>query len=363
MKSRSFITSGLLILVVSLSFAQSRRTENLVIVTLDGFRWQEVFGGADSAILYNKSFTPDTSHVRSFWHPDSNTRRERLLPFIWETVATQGQLYGNRAYGNEVNCANPYWFSYPGYSEMLTGIVDRKMASNRKVENPNANVLEFINEQHGYKGKVAAFSTWDVIPYVIRASSNGIHTNSNEDIVCIENKTSSQALGYPGGKRCDESTFHTAFEYMKIQRPKVVFLSFDGTDEHSHAGRYGEYLAYANKADQMIRELWFWMQSQECYKDKTTLLITTDHGRGRNAKGSWKTHGRWAIGSNQMWMAVIGPDTPPLGEMKNNTRYYQKQIARTAAAFLGLDYDHKKIAGQMIMPMIVTYQGITYKLE
>jgi len=150
-----------------------------------------------------------------------------------------------------------------------------------------------------------------------------------------------------------ESTFYHAFEYLRMQRPKVLFLSVDGTDDHSHSGRYGEYLIYANKADQMIEEMWNWLQSQDDYNDKTTLIITTDHGRGKGSNRSWKTHGRWALGSNQIWMAVLGPDTPPLGEMKTNARYYQKQIAKTVASFLGMGYNNsRREVGEIIRPML-----------
>jgi hypothetical protein len=324
--------------------AQSNKTENIILITLDGFRWQELFEGADSSLLHSKKYNVSGYNSRSFWHSDPNIRRTSLMPFFWNVIATHGQLYGNRNYGNQINCANPYWFSYPGYSEMLTGRVDRKMSSNRKILNPNTNILEFINEQPHYHGKVAVFSTWDVIPYIIRASSNGIHVNQNRDIVAFDSLNLDSMPGnlvsfkYSGTTRCDESIFHLAFDYLKTYRPKVLFMSLDGTDSKSHAGKYDEYLHYANMSDAMISQLWNWIQSQEDYKDKTTLLITTDHGRGKGHNGAWKTHGRWATGSNQIWFAVMGPDTPPLGEMKNSDRYYQKQIAKTISSLLELNY-------------------------
>jgi len=46
--------------LTNLVFAQ-HKTENIIIVTLDGMRWQEVFKGADSGILNNKNFTHDNS--------------------------------------------------------------------------------------------------------------------------------------------------------------------------------------------------------------------------------------------------------------------------------------------------------------
>lgn len=303
--------------------AQGSKTENVILVTLDGFRWQELFNGADDYLIFNTKYTGDTATVHRYWDTKDSVRRMKLMPFMWHEVGAHGQIYGNREYRNHVNCANPYWFSYPGYSEMLCGRVDRRMSSNRKVTNPNTNVMEYIHGQPGYEGKVAAFSTWDVIPYVIRSATNGIYTSQSDP-------------KHADVHSCDETTFEMAFDYLKEQRPKMMFLSLDGTDHHAHGGRYDDYLNYAHLADSMISTLWNWMETQEQYRGKTTLIITTDHGRGR--KNAWKTHGRWAMGSNQMWMAVLGPDTPPLGEIKTSGQYYQKQIAGTLASFLGLNF-------------------------
>src|SRR5258708_2188069 len=102
-------------------FTQAK-TENVVVVTLDGMRWQEVFGGADSALLKNKNFTRDSAGTSGkFWNDDVLVRRKNLFPFFWSTVVEKGQLYGNRLYSNKVNNANKYKFSYPGYNEIFTG--------------------------------------------------------------------------------------------------------------------------------------------------------------------------------------------------------------------------------------------------
>jgi hypothetical protein len=103
----------------------------------------------------------------------------------------------------------------------------------------------------------------------------------------------------------------------------------------------------------MIGKLWNWIQSDEQYKNKTTLLITTDHGRGYAGKKGWKGHGRLIAGSSQMWFAVIGPDTPALGEMKNEGQYFQKQIAKTAGAFLGLHYENVEPVGEVVESMFI----------
>ena len=62
---------------------------------------------------------------------------------------------------------------------------------------------------------------------------------------------------------------------------------------------------------------------QPGYKDNTTLLITTDHGRGKK-DNSWTSHGSFIAGSSETWLAMIGPGLQPLGEVKEDQQLYQK---------------------------------------
>lgn len=330
---------------------------NLILVTLDGVRWQELFQGADSSLLFDRKLTSEPALLEEFWAPDPAKRREKLMPFMWKTVADHGQLYGNRSLNNRVNCANTRLFSYPGYSEMLVGFVDRKARSNDKVENPNSTVLEFINNDSTYHKKVAVFSTWDVIPY-IAGCKTCLYYNFKEgnnlagDMylrVRLQNR-----IRDPENERPDLFTFDNAFTFLKHRRPHVLFISFDETDEHGHAGRYGEYLRSAHRIDEMISELWDWIQADPQYKDNTTLVVTTDHGRGSLFRNSWKKHGIQYPGSSQIWIGLIGPDIPQRGEVSTNEKYYQKQIAKTLASILGLDYTN-------IKPVAKEIESVLYK--
>jgi hypothetical protein len=303
----------------------------------------------------------DSQSVLEFVEGDEQERRAKLLPFFWNIVAMQGQLYGNRTLKSYVNCANPYWFSYPGYHEMLVGAVDRKIRSNAKSVNPNSTVLEFLNQQEEFKSKVSAFSTWDVFPYILREAISGISVNSGVELVENEflsvdemalNQTQTSKM-----KRHDSVTFHLAFEYLKRDRPRMMYIALDETDEHGHGGRYDQYLMAAHQTDSWISDLWAWVQSQPDYKDQTTLLISTDHGRGRNPRKNWRNHGRHIFGSDEIWMAVLGPDTPGYGEMKD-TQIYQKQMAKTVGAFLGEEYQNKFPVGETIHSMIRPMQLI-----
>jgi hypothetical protein len=328
--------------------SQAPETKNVILVTLDGFRWQELFEGADPSILNNERYVEAPLQIQPF------LRRKALMPFMWNLLANEGQLYGNRNYKNRVNCTNDHLLSYPGYSEMLVGFNHRKISSNRYIENPHSTVFESIQKHDNFKNAIAAFATWDVFPYILRESKSEIYVNAGKDLAQGNISGRERMLNQLQSDRevrSDSLTFQYAMEYLKRERPRVTFIGFDETDQHAHKGRYGEYLKAASRADKMIAQLWQWVQSQPDYRDKTTLFITTDHGRGKG-KNSWRKHQLLAAGSRHIWFAVIGPDTPAFGEMKIKCKYYQNQVAKTIAAFLGLPYRNEEQVGEVIQTMI-----------
>jgi hypothetical protein len=359
MRSLSGMAALFFMLISTIVLAQQPKTKNIIIVTLDGYRWQELFGGPDHRILFNPKYVKDTAVWNQFNGPSETDSRAKLMPFFWNVIGVQGQLYGNRRYRNKANCSNRHLLSYPGYSEMLVGFTDPAVTSNRLNVNPNATVLEFIQNQNDFRNRVAAFSTWDAFPYILREEQSGIYINAGTDTIAGAAMSHQErwlnknqlVVKNPHGSRYDAFTFRYAMEYLRRERPRVMFISFDETDEHAHGGRYDEYLKSAHQADQMIAELWQWVQSQPEYQDQTTLLITTDHGRGKG-RHWWKTHSLLAPGSRQIWFAVLGPDSPAFGEMKTSVKHFQKQMAKTIAAFLGLNFQQPEPIGEVVQTML-----------
>jgi hypothetical protein len=334
--------------------ARGQNSQNIIIVTLDGYRWQELFHGADRSILFNDKYTRDTAAVSFFWADDESERRKILMPFMWNMISRNGQLYGNRGYGNKVNCTNLQLISYPGYSEMLVGFSNPAVSSNRKVDNPSPTVLEAIGKHPAFQDEVAAFATWDAFPFILRQSKSRIYVNAGKQTAKGDISIDEQALNHlmeTSQVRSDSITFRYAMEYMKRERPRVTLISFDGTDAGAHRGDYAAYLRSAHRADRMLGELWRWVQQQPDYRNKTTLLVTTDHGRG-TGKNNWRKHKLLIHGSRQIWFAVMGPDTPSFGEMRIKSVTYQRQAAKTIAAFLGLPYRNEQRVGEVVQTMI-----------
>jgi phosphopentomutase len=155
--------------------------------------------------------------------------------------------------------------------------------------------------------------------------------------------------------RLDFLTFEYAKVYLKQYQPKVMYISFGETDDFAHQGNYELYLKQAHATDGFIKQLWDYIQSNPQYKDKTTLLITCDHGRGDVPLENWKDHGQSTPHSEQTWFAVIGPDTPPIGVVKTPTTTYHKQLAQTMAKLLG--FDIKANAGHEVGDAVPSVTG------
>ena len=332
------------------TFYAKAQVENIIIVTTDGFRWQEVFKGMDSAIAvqwkYNKG---DSAYIfKKYWDDNVEERRKKLFPFIWGTMAAKGQVYGNRTLGNNVNVFNPYWFSYPGYSELMCGYVDTAIHSNLYKPNPNTNLLDYLNQQPKFKNRVAAFGAWNAFERILNQAKSKFPVvnafdscgngkpNANEKLINDMLKNSIQRFGV---EECyDVFTHFEAMEYLKNKHPKVLYIAYGETDEWAHDEKYKTYLDAAHQVDNWLQQLWEYIQSSPQYKNKTALLITVDHGRGDYKKDEWTSHDFRIKGSDQIWFAVMAPNIKPLGEMKTQTQLYQRQIAQTIAHVLGTHF-------------------------
>jgi hypothetical protein len=322
---------------------------NLVLVTLDGVRWQEVFGGVDLDLIEDDRFTNDADFLRKkYWHEKRVERRKRLFPFLWSVIESNGVLIGDRDSESYVEVTNPWWFSYPGYNEILTGRADPKIDSNDKNWNANVTLLEVLNDLPEFEGRVAAFASWDVFPYIVNSQRSGVPVNAGFEIlepaISVQtswlNQVSASAPRIWNTVRLDFITHGYAMETLRVQQPRVLYIAYGETDDFAHDDSYDRYIDAAYRTDRMLAELWVLLQSDAFYKDRTTLIISTDHGRGSTASG-WPGHGSSTSGneaiegSDQIWLAAIGPRVESKGVVRGN--WAQSQIAATALTSIWLD--------------------------
>jgi hypothetical protein len=344
------VSSGAAAALAGTLAAQQRKTKNLILVTADGLRWQDLFTGIDAGLMGQKDAGMTETGAPALrdrlWKPDPERRRLALMPYFWGKMAPSGVVLGNVTKGSSVQVTNRYRVSYPGYSEILTGRAqDEAIRGNDPVQNPTPTFLQVVKERWKLpKEKVAVFGSWDMFHYIAESRRGEIVVNAgyeastlpaNNPRVAELNKLQMQARFMDDSARHDAFTFGLAMEYLKSVQPRVLFIAFDETDDWAHARRYDQVLRSIQFLDGALKELWTWVQSSPAYRDSTTLIATCDHGRG-STLDDWHGHGEEVKGADQIWIAAIGPDTKAQGEASHTETCHQRDIAPTALELLGI---------------------------
>jgi hypothetical protein len=326
------------------------KTENVILLTLDGARTQEIFAALDVEILKSlvrAGSLEEHPTYRKYWASTPQERREKLMPFFWGTWMTQhGYIYGNRLLGSIVQITNTYRFSYPGYSEILTGQShDDVINSNANKPNPYSIVLEFLKRklQLGPE-QAAAFASWDTMSSIAEHEKGVLRINAGyqaynhpDSSIRLLSQLQFETLTPWASVRHDLYTFSFAMSHLRMYKPRVLYISLGETDDWAHDGRYDLVLEALRQTDNRLRQLWGFLQHDDQYREKTSIVLSTDHGRG-NGPTDWRDHGKDVEGAQYIWLAVVSPDDPRRGEQKNCATVYQNQIAATLCRFLKLDY-------------------------
>jgi hypothetical protein len=352
LRQRTFalhVLAGLILGLVSIAAAAGQtKTKNVFLITADGLRWQEVFRGAEEMPLTKEFGNHGNSNAirADFGRETPGARREALLPFLWGTVAKQGQLWGNREKGSHARVSNGHNFSYPGYNELLTGIADPKIDSNDKKLNANTNVFEWLHSKPGFGGRVTAALNWDVLAWILNTPRGGFPVWSawevpegtrRLDVPEALTELTERSRTVWANVVLDTFVGYAAKHAVRTVKPRAMYVAFGETDDWAHEGNYERYLRGAREFDRFVGELWALTQSLAEYRGTTTFFVTVDHGRGP-APVAWKNHGKEIAESAYVWFAVIGPDTAPLGERSNTPMVTHAQVAATLAALVGEDF-------------------------
>jgi len=347
----AYLVAAMLLWLVGLALPANAqlKTRNVVLIVSDGLRWQEIFTGADATLMDSEHggiWANKEELQKEFWRDDPTERRKLLFPFLWGTVAQKGQIFGNQNRGSIAHVTNGMAFSYPGYNEMITGHPDPRINSNEFGPNPNLNVFEWLNKTPELHSHVAVYATWNVFKNIFNEPRSGLVMQVGWDQPVKGKLSPRQELMselYCTTTALDRDDVYNSFlqipllDYVREAHPRVLFVGYGETDNWAHAGRYDLVLDSAHQFDGFVKQLWDTMQSMPEYRGQTTFIITTDHGRGSGLT-EWKEHGVDEKGSENIWIAVMGPDTPASGERSNIPEVVQAQIAATVAQLMGKDY-------------------------
>ena len=336
--------------LLSASSAQAPPPRNVILITLDGARTQEIFGGLDLDVLragLKKDETAEQTRIyQQYWADTPEARRARVMPFFWnEWMTAEGSIAGNRSRGSRFGIRNTKRFSYPGYAEILTGEPhDGVIDSNDNKRYPFPTVLEILQRRLGLgREQVASFGSWETFRWITASKADAFVVNAGYQAFASSDANASrwsleqfEAHSPWDSVRHDMFTFRLALAHLKTARPRVLYLALGETDDWAHGERYDRVLQTLALTDAWFKELWTWLQNDPQYRGNTSILITVDHGRGRTA-ADWGRHGEKIDGAQETWLAAIGPDWPRRGEWTDAPDAYADQVAATLAKTMGVD--------------------------
>jgi hypothetical protein len=269
------------------------------------------------------------------------------MPFFWRTLMREhGSIAGNPARASRVHLTNRHRFSYPGYAELLLGRAhDDIIKSNDPVRNPYPTVLEFLKGTAKLsREQVAVFASWNVFDAIVEHTEGAITVNAGfepfDSPDAETRRLSALQFETPtpwDSVRHDVYTFRFAMDHLARHRPRVLYLALGETDDWAHDGRYDRVLETLTRTDEYLKELWTWLQAQPEYRGRTSLLITTDHGRGPSPD-TWRSHGKDVAGAGETWMAFISPAMSRRGEWRDHPPLAASQAAATLIRWMGLDW-------------------------
>jgi hypothetical protein len=322
---------------------------NVILVTFDGVRTEELFAGMDSAVAASgkDGGVYDLDRLRrDYWRETPEARRRALMPFLWDSLIPRGIVFGNAARGSSAQITNGHGFSAPGYLEILTGQAQPDVTSNDPIRYGHETVLEYVRRDLRLSpAAVAAFTSWDNFRYYVSSTPDAFFVNAGYDtlpsaLATPEMRTlarlQTRALALWEGSRLDAFTGAMALAYLPRYRPRLVFIAMNDTDDLAHSRRYDRLLDALHALDGWLRDLWHLVETTPGYRGRTTLLLSTDHGRGHTPR-DWDDHGDWVPGSESIWMVAVGRGVRPTGEASGPALVYQADLAPTVLACVGLD--------------------------
>ncbi len=288
--------------------------KHVIVVTLDGVRWQEVFQGVDPT-LAEVANLPRASVV------DGPT----LLPNLYRWFFARGTVLGSPDAGAGFSPSGPRFVSLPAYLELATGSQTPCFSNDCGVEPP----WTFLEEVAKLRGKkpsdVAVYASWEKIQ---EAAWSGPTANMRVSAGRDEGDVMPAWPG-TGAYRPDLYTASKAMKHLTLELPTLLWLSLGDSDEHAHRGDYRGYLDAIRFADQALGEI-VARVSEAGELDTTTIFVTTDHGRDKN----FTDHG--GRKSAQTWLAARGGPVGARGVVPVARARHLKDLAPTVLYTLGL---------------------------
>lgn len=306
-----------------LSALRPPRIENVILVTIDGVRWQEIFTGAD----------PERADAAGLPHGELRTARG-LTPNLHRLFFDGGTVLGDPRLGEPFLASGPRYVSLPAYLEIMTGAASGCTDNDCRPQVRWTIAAEVA--RRGARRGAAVFSSWETIS---RAVPGGEHLHLEAG-----RRPGDEDPAYPGNGdyRPDRRTAAAAIAHLLHHRPRMLWVALGDTDEWAHRGDYRGYIESLRFADAFVGELCAHLSDMGSYGAATTVLVTTDHGRDEG----FTDHG--GPDSAAVWLMARGSAIAPRGSRALPRRRYLRDIAPTIAALYGLSHRRCDTCGDVL---------------
>lgn len=304
----------------------------VVVLVIDGIRWQEVFAGVDPKLARRHGIGGD-GRVAS-----------QLVPNLHALRTDEGAAVGAPGVGPPLLASGPVYRSLPGYMELLSGRSAEYCSSNRCGSVRYPTLIDQVSEDE--PGTAALFASW---PHLLHAAalkperalvSAGRTTGTNLELLYGSPGRSAlrdralRAGPFPskGDFRADMFTAALALDYLNHERPRLLFVSVGEADVWGHANNYRAYLAALHDADAFVGQLLAASRRLNQAGHRTTLIVTTDHGRDAHAR----EHGPKIPESARVWAMAAGFGVQRRGDVPLEGSKTLSAIAPSVLCLLGL---------------------------
>lgn len=307
---------------------------NVILLTLDGVRWQEFFYGEDQEVSGGSG---------------------DIFTIFWKNFSKGSFVLGDKSKRIEMKATNTTILSLPAYQSIMAGFNQgcwTNLCGRIEVETFMERVRRVLQIP---PIQVATIASWEPIEDAVAKYSGRTFVNTgqnplNDPVVDEQlrwlNDWQQKDTPPWSHARYDKYTFAHAMRFLKLHKPRLLFISLNDSDEWGHKENYTRYLLALKQYDFWIRELISTLEEMGDYGKNTTLIVTTDHGRGDG--DDWGSHGFFVPESRNIWLIARNKYTQQNPYRIGRSGYTHLDIRPTIEAIFGLKPQRCEECGRVI---------------
>jgi hypothetical protein len=300
-------------------------SDTVIVLTLDGVRWQDVFLGSDPTL----GDAPRQSRAAS-------------VPELHAALERSGAALGAPGSGSQFEVAGRANWSLPGYNELFSGTARHHCRTNECARVKRATLADDL-ARNAAPEEVAVIASWGRLEKAATHQPGQFFVSSGQNVRYGEVTLPKDLRAlYRAGQHVDPSpgyadyrpdrfTAAFALAYLEHYRPKFLFVGLGDTDEYAHRDDYASYLEALEQADSWFGRLLDSIEHLNESGHPTTLFVTTDHGRAQE----FVDHGPGTPEASRTFLFAFGNGIRKRGVIEGCGSHTLSELAPAIRQLLG----------------------------